>query len=287
VRRGLVAATAALAGLVATAASLADASFTDPAGDQSGRGGAEVTRAGPDITRVDVSNGQDGLVTFRITIANYRVLPPNAFLAVFFDLDRNFDTGDLGDDAQIGWSPASGVTFERWNGRGYVAAPAGAILAEFAAGVFTLQVPPSELNGVSSFDFLVGSSTEVNESRATDFAPRVGDHWTYHLALGDLTLRASSLAAAPARPVAGKRFTVSMAVTRTDTRTVVGSGALTCTARVGSTSIPAQGRFSGGRARCVMNVPLTARGKMLRGTLTVRLEGASVRRAYGFRVVRG
>ena len=284
-KRPLVAVTAALAGLVVTAASLADTSFTDPAGDQSGRGGAEVARAGPDITRVHVSNGQDGVVTFRITIANYQELPSSAFLAVFLDLDRNFDTGDLGDDAQIGWSPESGVSFQRWQGRGFVDAAAGAILAEFAAGVFTLEVPASELNGVSSFDFLVGSSVEVNESRATDSAPRIGDHWTYHLAIGALTLRASNISAAPARPVAGKAFVVRTAVTRTDTRTVVRSGSVTCSASVGGATIRARGGFSAGRARCVLSVPRAAAGKLLRGALTVRLEGVSVRRSYSFRVL--
>jgi hypothetical protein len=287
VTKGLVALTATLAGLSWAAAALADVSFSDPAGDQraAGGGGAEVARAGPDITRVDVSNGQDGVVTFRVTIANYRDLPPSAFLAIFFDLDRNLDTGDLGDEAQIGWSPAGGLAFERWDGQRFVAAPAGAILAAFAEGVFTLEIPRSDLGGVASFDFLVGSSALVNEMLATDIAPVLGSHWTYHLVLGPLTLRASSLVAVPARPVAGKQFTVSTAVTRSDTRSLARSGSVTCTASVGQATIRAQGRFASGRARCVLTVPRTAGGKMLRGTVTVRVEGASVRRLYSFRVL--
>ena len=288
-RQALAATTAALGGLVWAASGLADEAFVDPTGDQRAvfGGGAEVANAAPDIARVEVSNGQDGVVTFRVTIANYAELPPNTFIAVFFDLDRNVDTGDLGDEAQIGWSPASGITFERWDGSRMVAVPAGAIVASFASGVFTLEVPRSDLNGVASFDFLIGTSALVNEFLGTDVAPLLGAHWTYNLVLGALTLRTSSLTASPVRPVAGKRFTVSTAVTRTDTRTIVRAGSVSCTATVGGTKLRARGSFAGGRARCVMTVPSRARGKRLRGSLTVGAEDVSVRRAYSFRVLAG
>jgi hypothetical protein len=286
VRKALVVATAALAGLLWAAAGLADVSFSDPAGDQraAGGGGAEVANAGPDITQVDVSNGQDGVILFRVTIANYRDLPPNAFLAIFFDLDRNVETGDLGDEAQIGWTTAGGLVFERWNGERMVRATSDAILADFSEGVFSVAVHRGVLDGVSSFDFLVGSSARVNDLLATDVAPLLGEHWTYHVVLATLALRASDVAASPARPVAGKQFNVSTAVTRTDTRVLVRSGSITCTARIGGTPIRARGGFSAGRARCTMTVPSSARGKMLRGTLTVRVEGVSVRKSYSFRV---
>jgi hypothetical protein len=287
VRKGLAATTAALSGLVWAASGLADEAFVDRAGDQRADrgGGSAVASAGPDITRVEVSNGQDGLVTFRITIANYTDLPANAFVAVFFDLDRNVDTGDLGDEAQIGLSPSRGVTYERWDGARMVAAPLGEIVVTFANGVFTLQIPRAELNGAESFDFLVGALTQIDEFLATDFAPRLGSHWTYHLALGALTLRASSLARAPAQPIAGRRFVVSTAVTRTDTRTTLQSGSVSCTATVGEAKLRARGGFASGRARCVLTVPRTAARKLLRGSLTVGVEGVSVRKTYSFRVL--
>jgi hypothetical protein len=285
VSKGLVAATAVLAGLVWAAAGLADVSFSDPAGDQraAGGGGAEVANAAPDITRVDVSNGQDGVVMFRVTIANYGDLPSNAFLAIFFDLDRNDETGDLGDEAQVGFT-AGGLVFERWDGQRMVRASTEAILADFSEGVFTLAIHRGVLDGVTSFDFLVGSSARVNELLGTDIAPVLGEHWTYNLVLGTLALRASSLSAAPTRPVAGKTFTVRTTVTRTDTSTIVRSGSVTCTARVGGSTIRARGGFSAGHARCVLTVPRSAAGKLLRGSLGVRVEGASVRRSYSFRV---
>jgi hypothetical protein len=287
VSKGLVAATAVLAGLVWAAAGLADASFSDPAGDQraASGGGTEVANAAPDITRVDVSNGQDGVVMFRVTIANYRDLPSNAFLAIFFDLDRNDETGDLGDEAQVGFT-TGGLVFERWDGQRMVRASTEAILADFSDGVFSVAIHRGVLDGVTSFDFLVGSSARVNELLGTDIAPVLGEHWTYNLVLGTLGLRASSLSAVPARPVAGKTFTVRTTVTRTDTRTIVSSGSVTCTARVGGSTIRARGGFSGGNARCVLTVPRGAAGKLLRGTLAVRVDGASVRRSYSFHVRR-
>ena len=286
-RNGLVATTAAFAGLVWAAASLADVSFSDPAGDQRAAlgGGAEVASAAPDIIRVDVSNGQDGVISFRVTIANYRDLPSNAFLAIFFDLDRNEETGDLGDEAQIGWTSAGGLGFERWDGQRMVRASTEAILAGFSEGVFTVAVHRGALDGVASFDFLVGSSARVNELLGTDIAPVLGQHWTYNLVLGALALRASNVSAAPARPVAGKQFTVSTTVMRTDTRTVVRSGSVSCAANVGGSTVRARGGFSAGRARCVLTMPRGAGGKLLRGALTVRVDGASVRRAYTFRVL--
>jgi hypothetical protein len=288
VRKGLVALAAALAGLLTwAAAGFGAASFSDPAGDQRADrgGGSEIARSGPDITLVDVSNDQDGLVSLRITIANYTELPANAFIAVFFDLDRNIDTGDLGDESQIGWSSARGATYERWDGTRMVTAPADAIRASFANGVLTVEIPRTELNGSTSFDFLVGALTQVDEFLATDFAPRLGSHWTYHLALGALTLRATSVTALPARPVAGKRFTVSTAVMRTDTRTVVEAGSVTCTATVAGKKVRVRGGFANGRARCVLTVPRNTAGKLLRGSLTVGVERVSVRKSYRFRVL--
>jgi hypothetical protein len=286
VRRGLAATTVVLSGLGWTGSGLADEAFLDPAGDQAAArgGGAGVASAGPDITRVEVSNGQDGLVSFRITIANYNELPANAFVAVFMDLDRNIDTGDLGDDAQIGLSPARGVTYERWDGTRMVPVPLGAIRAGFANGVLTVEVPRSELNGTASFDFLVGALVEIEEFVATDFAPRLGEHWTYNLVIGEFALRASTVTARPLRPVAGRQFTVSTAVTRTDTRTPLTVGNVTCTARVGTAALRARGKLADGRASCSMTLPRTAAGKQLRGTLTVRTAGIAVRKAYSYRV---
>jgi hypothetical protein len=286
VRKGLAATTVVLSGLAWTGAGFADEAFLDPVGDQAAArgGGSEVASAGPDITRVEVSNAQDGLVSFRITIANYNELPANAFVAVFLDLDRNLDTGDLGDDAQIGLSPARGVTYERWDGMRMVPVPAGSLRVSFANGVLTVEIPRNELNGTASFDFLVGALAEIDEFVATDFAPKLGSHWRYNLVIGEFALRASAVAARPSRPVAGGQFTVSTAVTRADTRTPLAVGSVGCTARIGNAAIRTRGRLASGRASCAMTVPRTAAGKLLRGTLTIRSAGASVRKPYSFRV---
>lgn len=277
-RMWLVTLAVSIAGVAVAAEAFAAASFSDPAGDQRGTPGA-----GLDITTVDVTHTPDGLITFRVRIANYKVLPPTSFIAVFVDLDRDFNTGDLGDDVQIGWSPALGVAFERWDGARYVSAPAASLTAGFSDGIFTLTIPGSELGSVASFDFLVGTSADIDGTLNTDVAPALSSRWTYDLV--PLVMSASRMVRSPAQPVAGKRFLVSTMISRADSGAAVTTGSVTCTARVGKTKLRATGRFARGVAQCVMNVPRGAKGKALRGTLTIRAGGGSLRKPYSFRVV--
>jgi hypothetical protein len=267
----------AFAGVVLAAQSFAAPLFSDPAGDQKGTPGA-----GLDITTVEVTHAADGLITFHVRIANYQVLPPTSFIAVFFDLDRDFNTGDLGDELQIGWSPALGVAFERWDGARYVSAPADALRAGFSDGIFTLTIPTSELGSVSSFDFLVGTSAVLEGTLNTDVAPALTSRWTYDLT--PLVMSASRMVGSPPQPVAGKRFIVSTRISRADSGAAVTMGSVTCTARVGTTKLRATGRFAGGAAQCVMSVPRGAKGKTLRGTATIGAGGGSLRKSFSFRV---
>jgi hypothetical protein len=257
-----------------------DTSFVDAAGDQRGPQGA-----GLDITLVEVTNTNDGVVTFRVTIGNHRVLPPRSFIAVFFDLDKNQDTGDLGDDAQIGWSPESGLTLERWGGDRFVRFSVHELEAGFSDGVFTLRIPRTELANAASFDFLIGTLMAAEQGNGTDVAPALGSHWTYEI-VERFTLSASRPTATPKQPVAGKRFTVSMAVTRADTGEALGSGSVLCAARVGTAKLRAVSRYASGTARCAMTVPRGTRGKTLRGTITARGGGSSVTKSFSFRVAR-
>jgi hypothetical protein len=273
----LVTLAVSLAGVAVAAEAFAAASFSDPAGDQKGTPGA-----GLDITAVDVTHASDGLITFRVRIANYQVLPPTSFIAVFLDLDRDFNTGDLGDDVQIGWSPSLGVAIERWDGAHYVSAPADSLTAGFSDGLFTLTIPRSELGSVGSFDFLVGTSAVLDGTLNTDVAPAISSRWTYDLI--PLVMSASRLVGSRAQPVAGKRFVVSTRISRADTGVAVTAGSVTCTARVGTTKLRATGRFAGGVAQCVMSVPRGATGKALRGTVTIRAGGGSLQKPYSFRV---
>ena len=257
----------------------AASSFLDAAGDQRGPQGV-----GLDITRVEVTNA-DGVIAFDITISNHQNLPSGSFIAVFFDVDRNLDTGDLGDEFQVGWSPESGLSFERWDGSRFVDRATTGLQAAFSNGVFTLRIAANALDVVTSFDFLIGTLHTAEQGRGTDVAPALGSHWTYQI-VERFTLAASRPTAAPKQPVAGKRFTVSMAVKRGDTGVALGSGSVLCAARIGTAKLPAVGRYTSGTARCAMTVPRAAGGKTLRGTITVRGGGSSVTKSFRFRVAR-
>lgn len=75
----------------------ADATFTDPVGDQS-------KPTAPDITGVQVANTPDGTLAVRVTVANYQsVLPPLSGVVIGFDTDKNPATGDQGVDAALGY----------------------------------------------------------------------------------------------------------------------------------------------------------------------------------------
>jgi hypothetical protein len=89
---------------------------------------------------------------------------------------------------------------------------------------------------------------------------------------------------APARAVAGKPFTVSFAVTRSDTKAPVRSGTLICDPAVGGTVIKHAESFTGGTARLRFVVPAGASGKSLVVNVTIKAQGKSAHRVAVFQV---
>jgi hypothetical protein len=119
---------------------------------------------------------------------------------------------------------------------------------------------------------------------AVDDAPNT-ELWSYELVgLPAPRLSTQRLLVRPAQPIAGRSFTVQALVRRSDSGETVTSGSVSCTARVGTTRLRTRGGFGGGRAQCVVSVPRNAKGKTLRGTLTVRAAGASLSRPFSYRI---
>ena len=206
----------ALAALCAAVAS-ADELFEDPAGDNQG--------VAPDVTTVEVSNTADGTVTFRITIANYQTLPQppsaRAHLALYLDLDKNESTGEFGREAEaifVNLLVNNGaVNFLRWDGSQMVDVPETNMSSSLSAGVLTFTISRRELLDATGFTFLIQALTFVDGvGPRFDYA---GDPWTYDLVFPPPpppTLSATKPVGTPARPVAGRRFTVRSVVTRSD-----------------------------------------------------------------------
>ena len=277
----------AIAALAAGAAG-ADASFDDPVGDNQG--------VAPDITTVRVSNTPDGNITFQITIANYEaLLPPpgaRAHVSLYFDLDKNSDTGEFGNEAVAVFVNLlvnkGAVNFWRWDGSALVDVPETNMSSSLSEGVLRFTINRSELLDVTGFGFSVQALTFVDGvGPRFDYAPDGGEPWIYDLVFPPPPppLSATRPVGTPTRPVAGRKFTVRAVVTRSDTGEAVTAGSVTCAARVGAARLRAEGRLRAGRAQCVMAVPPKARGKTLRGSMTVRAAGASVMTRYSFRVV--
>lgn len=266
----------------------ADAAFEDPVADQLNT----VELVAPDITNVQVANTRAGLITIRVTIGNFEALPAHSTIVLLFDIDRNMATGDQGFEYAVSHiiDPAGQTTlrFERWDEAAFrlFEIPASRLTSTFAAGVYTLTIPRSELGNTIRFSFgMYAASFDPDErDPAVDSAPNT-ELWGYDLiGLPAPRLTTQRLAVRPARPVAGRSFVVQASVRRSDTGATLSAGSVSCTARVGQLKLRATGGFAGGVARCVVSVPRTAKGKTLRGTLTVRAAGASLSRAFSYRV---
>jgi hypothetical protein len=260
-------------------AGTAPSAFPDPSDDED---------AAPDITSVRVSDAKRGWVTFAITMPNYAALPAEALLIVFIDADSNRRTGD--DGAEFRLSVVEGeVSLERWDvrSRSWRAdrRPTRARVRS-ATNVVSVDVHVSELGNTARFGFSLVSadvSAAAQAILAVDFAPEESGFWSYTLANKPaLALVVTRRIVSAARPRAGEPFTVGLAVARSDTRRPIASGSVTCKVQVAGKKVPAMGQVRGGVGRCTFDVPATARGATVRGTITVRSGGKTVSASFAF-----
>jgi hypothetical protein len=106
----------------------------------------------------------------------------------------------------------------------------------------------------------------------------------YSYAAAPLALTVGRPVGDPAKPLAGKVFAVSAPVARSDGQPFA-AAAVGCKARAGTAVLRATGRAANGAARCSMRIPGNAKGKNLRGTITVSVPGVpQVTRAFAFRI---
>jgi len=269
----LLVSTAALA-LAAAQVAGADSSYTDPAGDAG---------TAPDITAVTATNDAAGSLTFTVR-TNQPALSADAILDIAFDTDQNPQTGASGVEFVFLIS-SSGWEFLRWDGSTFVAAGAPSANGSYANGLATFKVSKADLGGVEKFTFWTDAfQFDANRNIvAEDTAPNGTDAYVYAHSK-PLTLRASTAKSTPAKPVAGKAFTVGTRVTRGDNGAALASGSVTCTVRVGTAPLRATGRVSNGVAVCAMKLPKTAKGKLVRVTVKVTFQGVSTTSAYSARV---
>jgi hypothetical protein len=255
----------------------ASATATDPAGDHD---------AAPDITAVQVSDASNGWITFDITTPNYAVLPEASAIVITIDTDVNQRTGESGAEIQLTLA-AGQIAMERWSTSGWQPdeLPTRARFRN-AANAVSIDLHRSELGSGPRFRFALLSAdvnTAVQAVVAVDVAPDDFSAWSYTLVnRAAVRLTAKGLSATPRSPQAGRRFTVALGVTRSDTGRRITSGGVTCRVFVAGRRVAARGSVAGGAGRCSVVLPASAKGKPLRGTITVRSGGARVARAFAY-----
>lgn len=262
--------------LLAVPGAFAERSFSDPAGDAG---------AAPDITAVQVSH--DASVVSIALTTSAATLPEEVSFWGYIDTDGNAATG----------FPARGVGAELF----FLASAEGGLLARvvgtsvifdfnsglstsFTGGIFTVRLNRQTFGTVERFAFAMESEIEDanGDTIGSDLAPDGPPFYTYSFV--PLVLTVDAVSAAPKTPVAGKPLVLSSRVTRSDGQPFA-AGTVACKARVGAATVRTVPSVVGGLARCSLRVPKTARGKRLRGSITVASEdSARVTRSFVLRI---
>ena len=97
-------------------------------------------------------------------------------------------------------------------------------------------------------------------------------------------MRIAGYYAGPIPPVAGRVLDVALAVVEAESRAPVVEGVITCRARLGSRSLLGLSHVQGVRSHCQWQLPRSAGGAKLSGSIRVQFAGSSVSRTFGFRV---
>lgn len=257
--------------------------------------------AAPDITTITVSNDDTGLITFRINVPNRPTLGQDMLFDIFVDTDSNVATGDP-DFAGVDYvmQLVRGEIFlYKWDGsdftRRFGDPPAVTLSHSYQAGL-TVKISASELGNTKKFNFIVFAlgglvvdpvTGDIDDTNAhVDFAPGGGTGlYPYEVKIAKPTLVAKKLTAVPAKPKAGKPFTLRLIAARSDTGATIQNGRVKCVAKAGKKSLKAQvARVVGRAATCTWNIPASASGKAFRGTVTVSFEGLKASQSYAGKV---
>jgi hypothetical protein len=254
--------------------------------------------AAPDITSIVVANDDAGMITFRINVPNRPTYARDIALVMFLDSDANQATGDaetLGADHVIQLIAGEIILF-RWDGTDYTLSATQSSLSYAWQNGPTVRINASDLNNTRRFNFdaLVLSGLVIDETTGaldcpaatckSDVAPTIG-FFNYPVVVARPTLVVRSVTRTPARPTAGRTFTLRMVAARSDTGAALQNGRVTCIGRAGNARLRAQtARVQGRAVVCTWRIPPNARGRTFRGTVTVVFEGLRASRSYSARI---
>jgi hypothetical protein len=248
--------------------------------------------AAPDITTIVASNDDAGTINFKINIPSRSQYTQDIALLMDLDSDANQSTGDpqnLGADYQL-FLIQGEIALFKWDGTDYQLSANQSSLSFSWTGGPTVRINAADLNNTRklSFDVQIISgivfdpTTQVPDCTQCkrDSAPGIG-LYTYQVKVAKPSLVVRSLKPTPAKPAAGKPFTLRLVAARSDTGAVVQNGRATCVGRVGSAKLAATvQRVQGGAATCTWNLPANAKGKTFRGSVSVVFEGLRASKSF-------
>jgi hypothetical protein len=275
--------TAAVVAAPAAQSRLASNSVTYPESDTS-----QEDPANADITGVTVSNDNVGNLTFKVAIANQPSLTSFG-VDIFIDTDDNALTGPnfrgAGAEDFFRLAGQNGGTFV-WNGTQLAPKTIDSYSANYSGGVATFSVNTRDLGNTRQFSFTVETLTIVpNPPGVTDFAPEDAGSGPYSFDVkGVKTLTAGTLRISPRPAKANRLLTVSLPVEDNETGAPLESGRVICRATIGPRPVSGGSTLGGGVATCRFNIPKSAKGKTIRGTLTVDAKETVVRKSFSSRI---
>jgi hypothetical protein len=245
----------------------------------------------PDITTVVVSNTNSGEVSFKIN--PFQRVTDDMLIDVDIDSDANAATGDPetgGADYAIELFRGSANLF-KWDGTNFSRRANDPPQSTLTFAGPEIKINTSELGSTThlKFDVIVITGIAVDSSGDLDFtnaradvAPDIGHGlWDYPVKTAALRLVAKSFALSPRRPLAGRTLTANLTVARNDTGATLKGGTVNCVATVGGARVAVRvHKFVGSQARCAWAIPSSARGKSIRGSITVLFEGKRITRSF-------
>ena len=227
----------------------------------------------PDVTRVDMSNDDAGVLRLAISLPELATLPRDVSVTVGFDTDRDAATGGEGGADYLFRARDGSYRLLRWHGDRYAQDEYAEVTAAYRTAL-ELTLPARAIGKPAAFDFFV----LVERGGAFDRAPDAGAY-SYEVKIAP---RATRLHArfTPEPPRAGRAFTASGARLYLSDGTVVAAADVRCAARLGRRLL--RGR---GPGRCTWDVPRRAAGERLVVRLTVTYAGRRIPfAAWTFRV---
>jgi hypothetical protein len=216
-------------------------------------------------------------------------------MLVFLDTDQNVSTGAtdfFGSEYAIELDPGA-VTLFQWNGTDFTAAPSQTSLTYAYSNGATIRVSAADLGRTKGINFGVvavsgvtfdAAGNPVFDNEHRDLAPDSGHGFFSYQVMTKLILKVTAFTTSPKPAKAGRTFSVSLAATENDTQGPVRAGTVTCPATLaGKRAAAVRHVVANGIATCVWRIPKTAKGQLMRGTITLTLQGAHVTRPFAAR----